>query len=499
MSDARISEIERRLESAALDIRGLAGGAAFGWQSLREMATEAVFRHQGRTFTVLGCDRVAVAGCVITQADATTSATLDVEPTDGNGEATFGEPDGAGNYKYTFTKNGYTPLTIHPISDGDLVETIGPGNPYTGSTAGIFVDGALGGAGARGSTTCQGGSILAITLQAGGSGYPPSSSVPALIPSVLNPNGAAPDGVATAHAVTNASGVVTGFVVDDPGRGFLCWWGCGPVPYDFLLTDSNQGQVWLPPVALGSSPPPITYAFTSPVSYTYTLTRGGLAAAHATFDGAGHLAAIVLDAAGYDFLEAPIVTIGPPPGQVQAEAGAFVSGGRVTGFILSVPGQQYRTAPTVTIDPPGGGGTTATAHATVADGKVASLVLDTPGSGYTAAPIVTIGPPDVVPTPATAHATLTTGGDTVAAIALDAAGDGYWSWSPPAVLITLPDQTEYELKLSCGGASAQVRSTYSRADPTTGLFRATFDFTGTSAAAAAFGGGSAIVTLDQNG
>ena len=102
------------------------------------------------------------------------------------------------------------------------------------------------------------------------------------------------------------------------------------------------------------------------------------------------VASIIVTDPGSGYTNTPTVWI-DPPSPLGATASASIAGGFVVDVKLNYPGSGYTSVPTVTLV--GGGGTGAKVEAIMVGGAVTGfMILDT-GNGYTSAPIVRIDPP----------------------------------------------------------------------------------------------------------
>ena len=255
----------------------------------------------------------------------------------------------------------------------------------------------------------------------------------------------APEGgkTATATATVGAGGVLTGFVITDPGRGYT-----SPTAGVTITSVAGTGAGATAHVTLSGAVTGIAVAGT-PVSSAgwgsgysapiATITGGAGSGAAATVYGG--VDAVTLNSGGggqgYTF---PVVNFDLPDGAdgVAAQAYALCDGaincpvggsGVITGIVVTQPGSGYSSAPAVTItngtlyDPINmtNGGSIAAATATLA---VQTVAVTNGGSNY--APTVE-NPIVVTISGGGSGATATAGTDygTVSSITLNSAGSGY--------------------------------------------------------------------------
>lgn len=198
---------------------------------------------------------------------------------------------------------------------------------------------------------------------------------------------------ATATAVLDASGLVTGIKIVNPGSGYfsaptLSFSGgtvlvAGTAPTatgnttnfkDLSDTFGVTAQSFT--IASGTQ----TYS----VAPTVTISGGGAkvdATASASINASGLVNAITITDPGRGYTSAPTLTFSG--GTVLAAGTAPSAEGNAANFVDLA--RTYSVAPTVTIT--GGGATSApTATAVLINGKIAGISVSNPGNGYTSAP-----------------------------------------------------------------------------------------------------------------
>ncbi len=218
---------------------------------------------------------------------------------------------------------------------------------------------------------------------------------------------------ATATAVLNSAGRITGFTITNPGAGY------GTTTPAVTVTPAIAGPV---PLKLRGAYDPVTgqYAYTAftsghtvelpvgaAVEVEFVADRGAMGSvAGALFGSLLH----VTDSLGHTSIHLPVTAVASDLGGLwtgvamlnavsqivgekvvamePATGFATVEGGKVTLVQLLTTGDSYVSDPVVTLV--GGGGTGATAIAKVDYGAVSALEVTAGGSGYTSAPTVVI-------------------------------------------------------------------------------------------------------------
>ena len=233
---------------------------------------------------------------------------------------------------------------------------------------------------ATATATLTGGVVSAINVTSGGVGYLATNPPPVTI-------SAPPSGgvQATATAIVNSSGVVTGIsltgvasiAVTSGGSGFTS------APLVTLSAPTGANPVQATAIAV-VSPFVITglmggSGYVTPPMVTFTGGGGTSAAATAvlgTGSTAGQVVSVNITSFGSGYTSAPTVSFSAAPAG-GTTATASTTFGVVTGLTISNPGNGYTTPPTVTFGGPG-------------SGAMATVTLDTGGSGYTSAPTVSL-------------------------------------------------------------------------------------------------------------
>jgi hypothetical protein len=269
--------------------------------------------------------------------------------------------------------------------------------------------------------------VTGLTLVSGGNGYVTAPTV------TIDPP--FPSGTqATAQAVINNQGQVTGFMNITPGSNYntvpnvtLSGGGGGGATATATIGGTSVAGVAIDDPGLNYTSTPGTAVFTGGGA-------GSGASASATMQGSG-VEAIVLTYGGFGYLgkHPPQVTIAAPPSGVTATAVAAVDPtGAVAAIMITNPGNGYLSAPSVSIAAPTP--ITAQATATVGGGYVTGINVTESGGYYSTPPQVTIGSPPMGGVQATAVANLFAG--RVASVTIINPGFGYTS--PPAVSFTAP-------------------------------------------------------------
>ena len=269
------------------------------------------------------------------------------------------------------------------VSAGKIIsiDVIAPGAGYTNPTVSITGGNGTGAAATAtfknvqepggvtptATAVLSGGTITAVNLSAGGSGYTTTPNV-----TIVAASGDLGTG-ATASAILSGSGL-TG------------------------ITVSNEGTNY-------SSP-------------TVSITGGGGSGAEANAVMAGGVSSITLINPGSGYATAPNVTLTGGGGQ-GATAVATTDGNEITSISIVQSGQGYTSEPTVTIT--GGGGTGAVADSVVDYNKIKSITVTAAGSGYTSTPSVVI----TDSTGSGAAATAAIGTSSIASININFGGTGY--------------------------------------------------------------------------
>lgn len=254
-------------------------------------------------------------------------------------------------------------------------------SPFTLPTASVSITGD--GVGAEGSATVDpvSGGIASIEVTVPGSGY-------TTVPQVTITGG---DGTAAAVATIASTGVVTRYVVDDPGAGYTT----------FAVTVDGGGGTGATATAAGGVDAVIiadggagytmpTVEFDLPAVPEGTQARGHvpmIANGDAVdgMDAAGVITAVVVDEPGSGYTSAPGVAIhngtifDPISGATPAQVSSTLALSAVTPLEL---GADYTSAPTVTVSDPDGTGSGAAASARTSVGAVTGIAVTQPGSGY---------------------------------------------------------------------------------------------------------------------
>ena len=254
------------------------------------------------------------------------------------------------------------------------------------------------------------GSVGAITPILGGSGY---TNIP-LVTIAVPPAGGTQ---ATATAIINAVGSVTGFNITNPGSGYTSAPTITVAPSAGKYDLSILGQTGI----VGQN---ININNIGALSLgTASNTKNVFATATSTVSAAGTLASINPVTLGIGYTSPPTVTVEDPGVGATATARAFIVGGGVFFVSPQTSGLGYITSPNVTIT--GGGGTGAEFIANVVAGRVTSYTQISAGTGYTSRPTVTVDPP---PPGVTATAIAVLGGvngDQVVGYTITNPGSGY--------------------------------------------------------------------------
>ena len=210
-------------------------------------------------------------------------------------------------------------------------------------------------------------------------------------------------------------------IILDPDKGYYTWDGAN------LITIGSVGGIGITNVGFNYTEAPIVTI--SPPNQT----NGKQATAVASIsNAAGTILSVQVDVLGSGYTTPPTVTFAPPASQfgVQAQGSASIQSGNVVVISVTNPGSGYTSAPAITIT--GGGGSSANAIAKLGSGIVTSISLTEAGSGYTSPPTVTIsggGGSD-----ATAVAGFLSFAKGTVGLLVTAGGSGYTS--PPTVNIT---------------------------------------------------------------
>jgi FtsP/CotA-like multicopper oxidase with cupredoxin domain len=273
-------------------------------------------------------------------------------------------------------------------------------SPLPGSGASVAITGG-GGTGAVAGATVVNGSVTAIAVVSGGSGYTSP-------PNVTLSGGSGAGAVATA----TVTGVVSAIAVSNGGTGYtapplVTINGDGTGASATAIVSGSVTNIALYPGGGGYSTP------------TVSLNGGG--GTGATAAATGQVDAVALGNGGTGYVT-PVVTFSAPGGTgTLATATATINGsGVVTGLTITNPGSGYAVAPTISITDATGPGAGATATSTL---KITALTVTAPGSGYTFNPVVAIADATGAGTGSTGAATITT--DLVSGIAVSNGGSAY--------------------------------------------------------------------------
>ncbi|NUU17595.1 multicopper oxidase domain-containing protein [Cellulomonas humilata] len=254
-------------------------------------------------------------------------------------------------------------------------------SPFTLPTASVAITGD--GAGAEGAATVDpvSGGIASVEVTAPGSGYTTA-------PQVTITGG---DGTAAAVATIASTGVVTRYVVDDPGAGYTA----------LAVTVDGGGGTGATATAAGGVDAVIIAdggaGYTMPtVEFDLpSLPEGTQAKGHVPMiangdavdgmDATGVITAVVVDEPGSGYTSAPGVAIhngtifDPIAGATSAQVSATLALSQVMSLEL---GADYTSAPTVTVSDPDGTGSGAAVTARTSIGAVTGIEVTQPGSGY---------------------------------------------------------------------------------------------------------------------
>jgi hypothetical protein len=232
------------------------------------------------------------------------------------------------------------------------------------------------------------GTIAAINVTNGGSGYIAATPPPVEI------TGGGGTG-ATATATVGANGKITGINLTNPGSGYTSAptvtivAGVGATATAGLQTNGTVISVVITNSGSGyTSAPTVTVPAPGGTGTTATAT--------AAIDAQGRVTSITITGPGSGYVIDPgVLTIGAPPaGGIQATATAFYSGQSVNQVTVT-PGSSYAYPPTVTFSAPPANrpnGVRATGTATIDPftRQVTGIQITNAGSGYTSAPTVTL-------------------------------------------------------------------------------------------------------------
>jgi hypothetical protein len=253
--------------------------------------------------------------------------------------------------------DGTTPDVYLDMSVRSVSVTAG-GTGYTTVPTISFSPANLEGSGAT-ATAAVSLNIASIDVTNGGSGY--NSGIEPIFVNIGIPADGGTQATATA---VQGNGVVTGYVITNPGAGYTA----API---VGVTNGDDAD-------------------TEHATITATVT-------------AGELTALTIDDAGSGYIGTPTLTIKTYESVAVATATVNLTAGQIEWIELTNPGEGYTIVPTIEIIPQDNGsndvvefgtGATATAVLDVNSGRLLEIVVDDPGQGYYRAPDVNITIPN---------------------------------------------------------------------------------------------------------